>query len=153
MCCFTSISSLPSLETSSSTIPDIKILSGQIKGQSSGGLRPIQQSGSYWDRSSALSLVGVELTHRGDGLWLAPKPAYPLGHCGPQILSGNFTCPFLFIHICVRYNPHQWYPRCRCFSVKWRSFPFRWSLIIFFLPHHSNGKLCGFIPTNFGCCN
>ena len=27
-------------------------------------LCPVQQSGSYWDRSSALSLVGVEATQR-----------------------------------------------------------------------------------------
>ena len=31
-------------------------------------LRPVQQPGSYWERSSVLPLMGVEPTHRGDSL-------------------------------------------------------------------------------------
>ena len=33
----------------------------KVKG---GVLRPVQQPGSYWDRSSAMPLVGVEPTQR-----------------------------------------------------------------------------------------
>ena len=33
-----------------------------------GVLRPVPQPGPYWDRSSALSFVGLDPSHRGDSL-------------------------------------------------------------------------------------
>ena len=52
-----------------------------------GVLRPIQQPGSYWNRSTALPLVGVEPTHRGNRLCLDAKLA---NHLAPEDLDVSF---------------------------------------------------------------
>ena len=47
-----------------------------------GVLHPVQQPGTYWDRSSALSLVGIKPTNRRLPV-IGCQSCQPLGHCGP----------------------------------------------------------------------
>ena len=67
------------MKISTYTVTHIGVLKSSLTKSKLGFLNPLQQPGSYWNRSSALSLVG-RWTHRGDSLWLDTKLANHKSH-------------------------------------------------------------------------
>ena len=58
-----------------------------------GFLNPIQQPGSYWDRSSVLPLMGVNLTQREQSMIIC-QTCLPVGNWGPSNASNRCTYQF-----------------------------------------------------------